>query len=147
MKSISFLGNRRLAPGVFKESLTSGQSRFAVAVVSFSWCPACVDAFSQYKSYSKSDPDVRFVLLDGDAYDGFPGRQAPDYAFDRFLSRHFNLSVVPFYPGYFVLDDKGVLLRVTGETPQTQSLYGEQGLALTMKAISRARKSGPASTP
>jgi hypothetical protein len=126
-----------------RESLASDPSRFTVAVVSYSWCAACADAFTRYKAIATHDPDVRFVMLEGDAYDGVPDPSQADYAFNRFLSRLFDLTVPPGYPGYVVMDKNGAVLRGTPENPVAQSFYGEQGFKLAMKSIEHARKSRP----
>lgn len=123
------------------ESLASDPSRFVVGVVSYSWCSACAEAFTRYKAIATHDPDVRFVMLERDAYDGVADPSRADYAFNRFLSRLFDLTVPPGYPGYVVMDKNGAVLRGTPENPVAQSFYGESGFKSAMKLIERARKS------
>lgn len=123
-------------------SLAPGRSRFTLAIVSFSWCSACAKVFPSYRQLAKRHRgDIRFVFLDGDAYDG-RFDPAPESPFSDLISRACRVRVVPFYPGYCVLDDRGEVLQV-GATPQpTQSFYGGRGLSLAMKLIFRAQEAG-----
>ncbi len=121
-------------------SLAAGQSRLTMAIVSFAWCPACRELFSSYGRLArKQRSNVRFVFLDGDAYDGGfdPARDSP---FSQFVSGACRVRVLPFYPAYCVLDDRGRPLEAAEARLPQQSYYGARGLRLAMKAITRALK-------
>ncbi len=122
------------------QSLAPGQSRFTLAIVSFAWCSACTQVFPDYRRLAKRRrEEVRFVFLDGDAYDGSSG-PAPESPFSDLISGACGVRIVPFYPGYCVVDDRGRALRVGAAPPPTQSFYGGDGLGLAMKQISKAQK-------